>query len=97
MRSFKEHAAQTQSEMFGIPNKVAGMWMLALLVGGTLQVYLSKDKKALAGVEHQSIVQHGSAKRRTVQHLPADAKPEDVLHDLRVAFNPSQVKIEVVG
>lgn len=84
-------------EMFGIPNRVAGMWMLALLVGGNLQVYFAKDKKALANVEHHSIVQHGSPQGRTLQHLPSNAKPEDVLHDLRVAYKPSRTEIEVLG
>lgn len=84
-------------EMFGIPNRVAGMWMLALLVGGNLQVYFAKDKKALANIEHHSIVQHGSPQGRTLQHLPSNAKPEDVLHDLRVAYKPSRTEIEVVG
>jgi hypothetical protein len=84
-------------EMFGIPNKVAGMWMLAILVGGNLQVYFAKDKKALANVEHHAIVQHGSPKGRTLQHLLPNAKPEDVLHDLRLAYKPSKVEIEVLG
>jgi hypothetical protein len=90
------NAEKSIEEMFGIPNKVAGMWMLALLMqGGVLQVYFTKDKKSLLTPEHYAYVA-GHIKGRNMTHLPNDAKPETVLHDLRTAFNPSKIKIEVV-
>lgn len=82
-------------EMFGIPNKVAGMWMVAMLVGGVLQVYFSKDKKNLVGAEHQVFVQ-GPPSGWTMKHLGKDAKPEEVIHNLRVAYRPSKIEIEVI-
>lgn len=84
------------AEMFGMPNRVAGMWMLALLTaGGVLQVYFSKNKKSLISPEHYAYVE-GEIKGRTMSHLPNDAKPEMVIQDLRKAFRPSKVEIEVL-
>ena len=85
------------TEMFGFPNKVAGMWLLALLTaGGTLQVFVAKDKKALINPQHQAYVD-AQIKGRHMAHLPNDAKPEDVLHDLRKAFKPSKIEVDVVS
>lgn len=102
MKSYREFVADVErssggsiDEMFGIPNKVAGMWMVAMLVGGVLQVYFSKDKKNLASAEHQAFVQ-GTPSGWTMKHLGKDAKPEEVIHDLRVAYRPSKIEIEVV-
>lgn len=85
------------AEMFGMPNRVAGMWMVALLTaGGVLQVFFAKDKKSLASPEHYAYVE-GQIKGRTMSHLPNDAKPEMVIQDLRKAFRPSKIEIEVIG
>ena len=84
------------AEMFGIPNRVAGMWMLALLTAsGVLQIYFARDKKSLISPEHYAHVK-GGIKGRTISHLPNDAKPEEVIHDLRVAYRPSKIEIEVL-
>ena len=102
MKSYREFVADAErssgrpiDEMFGIPNKVAGMWMVAILVGGVLQVYFSKEKKNLAGPEHQAFMQ-GTPSGWTMKRLGNDAKPEEVIHDLRVAYRPSKIEIEVV-
>jgi len=102
MKSYREFIRDVEGskddsidEMFGIPNKVAGMWMLAMLVGGSLQIYFSKDKKNLADPEHRAFVQD-TPSGWTMKHLGKDAKPEEVIHDLRVAYRPSKIEIEVV-
>ena len=84
------------NEMFGMPNRVAGMWMVALLTaGGLLQVYFSKNKKSLVSPEHYAYVA-GEIKGRSMTHLPNDAKPETVISDLRRAFKPSKIEVEVL-
>ena len=82
------------AEMFGMPNRVAGMWMLALLTAsGVLLIYFAKDKKSLIVPEHYAYVDD-DIKRRSMEHLSMDATPEDVIHDLKVAFRPSKIEIK---
>ena len=82
------------AEMFGIPNRVGGKWVRAMLTAsGVLLIYFAKDKKSLIVPEYDAYVDE-DIKGWSKEHLSMDAKPEDVIHHPRVAYRPSKIEIK---
>ena len=97
MKSFNEYNTDI-NEMFGIPNNVAGMFMVAVLSQGIANVYLSKNKKYLAKVELDAHIDHDEKNIINLTHLSKTDQPTDVIQDIRrrLGNKVEKIKFEVI-
>ena len=89
---------ETVDEMFGYPNKVAGMWVSAFLLStGNMILMFAKNKQDLVVPSHSIYASEDKILRHDQHLLPPGAKPEEVISHYRKTFKPSKVEIKVIS
>ena len=81
-------------EMFGIPNKIAGMFMLATVLSDGVHVVLSKNKDSIAKLEWAAYASDLNPKYIFRDHLSKTEEPMGLIRYLRQKFGSAAIHIE---
>lgn len=81
-------------EMFGIPNKVAGMFMLVTVLSDGVHVVLSKNKDSITKLEWNAYASNLNPKNIFKDHLSKTEEPIGLIHYLKQRFGSSAAHIE---